>query len=108
MIQLTPEGDEWFETEEAPDLIINVEGNYDAVLTANENRLGTVWNAWETQWSGVVGSRVETVSQGNQTVTRAVQTVRSDLTRTGIQTSIVEQIDEESQGTRVIARPLIP
>ena len=30
------------------------------------------------------------------------------MTRTGIQTSIVEQIDEESQGTRVIARALIP
>ena len=108
LIQLSPEGDEWFETEEAPDLIINVEGNYDAVLTANENRLGTLWNAWETQWSGVIASRVETVNQGNRTVTRAVQTVRSDLTRTGIQTSLVEQIDEESQGTRVIARALIP
>ena len=108
LLQLSPEGDEWFETEEAPDLIINVDGNYDAVLTANENRLGTIWNAWETQWSGVISSRVSTGQEGNRIVTRAIQTVRSDLTRTGIQTSIVEQIDEESQGTRVIARALIP
>ena len=41
------------------------------------------------------------------TITRAIQTVRSDLTRTGIQTALVEQIDEESQGTRVISRAMI-
>ena len=37
-----------------PDLIINVEGNYDAVMQANANHLGTVWNSWETTWSGTV------------------------------------------------------
>ena len=55
-IELTPSGDEWFETEVAPDLIINVEGNFDTVLTANRNAIGTVWNSWETQWSGVVAT----------------------------------------------------
>ena len=28
-INLSPSGDEWFETEEVPALIINVEGNFD-------------------------------------------------------------------------------
>jgi hypothetical protein len=51
-ITLTPSGDEWFETEQAPDLIINVDGNFDAVTAAVVNQIGTVWNAWETQWSG--------------------------------------------------------
>lgn len=107
-IVLSPDSDEWFETETAPDLIINVDGNYDAVLAANENRLGTLWNAWETQWSGVIASGETRDRQGGNIIVRAVQTVRSDLSRTGIETSIVEQIDEESQGTRVIARALIP
>ena len=40
LIQLTPSGDEWFETEQAPTLVINVDGNYDAVLAANENQIG--------------------------------------------------------------------
>ena len=40
----------------APDLIINVEGNYDTVLAENRNSIGTVWNSWETQWSGVVST----------------------------------------------------
>ena len=107
-IDLDPQSDDWFETETAPDLIINVDGNFDAVRAANSNRLGTIWNSWETQWSGVIASRVQTRRSGNWVVTRAIQTVRSNLRRTGINTQIVEQIDEESQGTRVIARALIP
>ena len=39
---------------------------------------------------------------------RVTQTVRTDLTRTGLHTSVVENIEEESQGKRVIARALIP
>ena len=107
-VDLTPTGDEWFETETAPDLIINVDGNFDAVKASVGNRLGTVWNSWETQWSGTVATRTETRTSGNTLITRAIQTVRSDLRRTGIRTDVVEQIDEESQGTRVISRALIP
>ena len=107
-IDLDPQSDDWFETETAPDLIINVDGNFDAVRAANSNRLGTVWNSWETQWSGTIASRVQTTQQGNQVITRAIQTVRSNLKRSGINTQVVEQIDEESQGTRVISRALIP
>ena len=53
-IQLTPDSDNWFETETAPDLIINVDGNFSSVVNANRNNIGTLWNSWETQWSGVV------------------------------------------------------
>ena len=42
---------EWFETEVIPELVINVEGNFDAVLNANENQIGTVWDSWSTQWT---------------------------------------------------------
>ena len=52
-ITLTPSGDEWFETEQAPDLVINVDGNFDAVTASVVNQMGTIWNAWETQWSVV-------------------------------------------------------
>ena len=113
IIELTPSGDEWFETEVAPDLIINVEGNFDTVLAANRNSIGTVWNSWETQWSGVVGvSRrvgMETGGGGdNFLVERTIRTTRTDLRRTGLRTDVVENIEEESQGTRVISRALIP
>ena len=106
-ITLTPSGDEWFETEVAPALIVNVDGNFDTVLANNQNSIGTVWNAWETQWSGVVAWQSQT-TLWRQSIIRTVQTTRTDLARTGLQTSVVAQIDEESQGSRVISRALIP
>jgi hypothetical protein len=108
LIKLTPAGDEWFETEIAPELIINVEGNYDTVLAENRNSIGTVWNSWETQWSGVVSTSNSIFNRTREVVRRTVQTVRTDLTRTGLQTDVVEDIVEESQGFKIISRALIP
>ena len=88
----------------APDLIINVEGNFDTFTTENQDAIGTVWNAWQTVWSGVTGASTTRTGGGTRTVT----TSRTDLQRTGIQTEIVAQIDLESQGTKVIQRAFIP
>ena len=107
-IELSPSGDEWFETQIAPQLIINVEGNFDTFFAANKDKIGTVWNAWQTQWSGVVSRSDRRVSQGNGTVRRTITTTRTDLERKGIKTEVVAQIDEESQGSRVIATAIIP
>ena len=115
-IELNPATDEWFETETAPDLIINVEGNFDTFFNQNRNAIGTVWNAWQTQWSGVVGTRrqLNTENGGNfgrpgrVNVLRSINTVRTDQRRVGVRTDIVEKIDLESQGTKVIARAIIP
>ena len=54
VVTLDPTQDNWMETEIAPQLIVNTEGNYDAVRAAVGNNLGTVWNAWQTSWQGVV------------------------------------------------------
>ena len=72
-LKLSPEGDEWFETEEVPDLIINVEGNFDTIQNGlrNQGVLGTVWNAWQTQWSGVVGELHTPTSMLMMKVTRS-------------------------------------
>ena len=107
-ITLTPSGDEWFETEVAPDLIINVNGNYDTILAENINSIGTIYNAPETQWSGVVATSTTQSWIGNSLVERTIQTTRTDLKSVGLTTTVVENIDEESQGTRVISRALIP
>jgi len=110
LITLSPTGDEWFETETAPALIINVDGNFDSVLAANQNRIGTVWNAWETQWSGVVDTSgiINRWTAGRRQFGRVLQTTRTDLARVGLRSRVVEQIDEESQGTRVISRAMVP
>jgi len=54
VVSLDPTQDNWMETEIAPELVINREGNYDAVVAAIGNNMGVVWNSWQTTWSGTV------------------------------------------------------
>jgi hypothetical protein len=106
IISLSPDSDEWFETEVAPELIINVDGNFSAVTSANENQLGTVWNAWETQWSG---SSTRIISSGGeQDATTLRTTTTTQESRSGVRTEVVENVDRESLGLRVINRAVIP
>ena len=117
--KLTPSGDSWFETERAPDLIINKEGNFDTVLAENRNSLGTVWNAWQTQWTGFHATSTTKFKEKSWArarpqvpfrpiIERSVGTETGRRTRSGIETAIVTQIDYESLGDRIIARALIP
>ena len=117
---LTPEGDEWFEVNRLPDLIINREGNFDSVLAANRNAIGTVWNAWQTQWSGVTRrstrrfrdtsftSAASRSVPGRAVIRRTTTTRRTVQTRSGIRTSVVPRIDMESRGERIVSRAVIP
>ena len=112
-IDLDPFGDEWFETEMAPDLIVNVEGNFDTFYETNKDAIGTVWNSWETTWAGVVYNPILHTytgdDQGQAGIYRAfTQVITENQDRTGIQTNVVEQVDQESQGTKVIQTAFIP
>ncbi|MDP7367584.1 MAG: DUF4815 domain-containing protein, partial [Candidatus Pacebacteria bacterium] len=114
-VELNPSSDTWFETEVLPDLEVNEEGDYDAVLAQEANNLGTVWNSWQTQWSGVVETRVDNWVEGGTQfrpdrfdVTRTTETVRTDQTRTGVNTQVDLRIDRVSQGLRVVSQNAIP
>ena len=108
IISISPDSDEWFETEVAPELVINVEGNFDAVATSAENQLGTVWNSWETQWSGTTRSEERIDGGEGADSIRTILTTRQQQRRRGIRTEVVEQVDRESRGLRVINRAVIP
>ena len=118
-MKLTPEGDEWFETRRLPDLIINREGNFDSVLAANRNAIGTVWNAWQTQWTGITTSsssrfletswsRARSTVPYRPIIERTTSTTQTGQTRSGITTSVVPRINSESRGDRVVARAVVP
>ena len=107
-IELDPSGDEWFETEVAPDLIINVEGNFDTFTAANQEAVGTVWNAWETVWSGTTTAETEEFIMNEMTSITRTTTTTGEERRAGVQTSIVAQTDLESQGTKIIQRAFVP
>ena len=55
-IELTPPGDEWKETERAPELVINNQGGFDTLISGNPGlesvEIGTVWNEWQDMWAG--------------------------------------------------------
>ena len=62
---------------------------------------------WQTQWSGVVSQTTETTTiDFEEGISRktTVETTRTDLTRTGVIHKLVENIEEESLGNRVISR----
>ena len=115
-ITLSPSSDTWFETEVAPILVVNRNGDYDAVVAKERNNLGTIWNSWQTSWSGVVSTRGETQSRVTSkdeatvtsTGTRSINTVRTDKSRTGVTTSISLRVDRESQGLRTVSKAAIP
>ena len=133
-ITLTPSSDEWFEENFLPDITINRDGNFNAVLAATRGRLGTVWGATELTWTGrevsttqrVVNAASTLISSGRgvspgglnrrfeireRTLRNATfQTVTDTFTATrwGLQTSIAERVDTRLQADRQISNELIP
>jgi len=114
---LAPSGDEWFEVERLPALIINVEGNFDQMVAQLGNAIGTIWNSWETTWSGTSVSS-EVISQDSffngfnanitNTVTRVTTTTTQQQIRFGTQTEVVADIEYESIGDKLRSTAVIP
>lgn len=120
VMKLEPSSDEWFEVDRLPDLTVNVEGNFDTIVAQNRDALGTIWNAPVTEWTGELvnqrfgASRRETrfinlgQARGRAVLSRVLADEVGVQTRTGMETLVVEQIDIESAGDRVLATALIP
>ena len=107
-IRLIPDSDEWFETAVAPELVVNVDGNFDAVISAIKNQTGTIWNSWASQWSGVTESDGDFIRDQDGEIVRSQETVRTESGELTISTAAIAQIDRESQGSKVISRALVP
>jgi hypothetical protein len=64
---LNPWSDTWFSTHYRPDIIVNDESQYNAIVQKAEQSgiLGTVWNSWQTAFSSTrsMGSRMESLGQ---------------------------------------------
>jgi len=123
-VKLTPDTDIWQDTERLPDVRVNREGNFDAVMAENANSLGTVWNSWQTTWVGepsAVSTEVQSTSNGSWsgdplqggewvagiTVSREITETPEIQTRTGVTTTVVEDF-VETRNDRVVSMSLIP
>ena len=114
---LDPTGDEWFEVNRLPALIIDQMGNFDQLVAQVGNAMGTIWNAWQTTWSGVTDVQRESAGsntfwRGNtlirETFTRTTTTTTHQQNRTGVNTQVLVDMDYESQGDKLRSTAVIP
>jgi len=114
-IELTPSSDEWKSTERRPDVITNFDNNLDQLINVfNENEaLGTIWNEWETNWTG--RSRVgrsqgvtnNTGSGGAYIRTDFIQKT-GERTRDGIRLNVDSNAVETDLGDRIVDVSFVP
>ncbi len=120
-VALTPDSDEWKETERSPELVINNTGGFDTLVSGLGNEalngveIGTVWNEWQDSWSGQPIDQQSRDVSGNQRSGRRVfrrtevTTVQQvNQTRSGIRQRLVPQVVRNSIGDRVISVAFVP
>ena len=127
-LKLSPESDEWKETDVRPDVIVDDEGIYDQFVAMAEESgiLGTVWNEWETNWFGVQSNTTGAGGRGwaedfenrrgdgrrrGQRVVNTVittDTTTSSQTRSGLTTSVVPELQTTDLGSKVVEINFVP
>ena len=71
-IDLDPPVDEWKETRQAPELVVNIDGSFDNLARARglnntstqEIPVGTEWNEWQDQWTGNTRTSTNWIKNG--------------------------------------------
>src|SRR6056300_21199 len=136
-LELSPEGDEWKETDVRPNVIIDDSSAYEqfAKLTEETGILGTVWNEWETNWTGVEVD-VDTTTTGGgtrarqggffdrelvewfdfaqienlpgQTSTITSTTTTQNQSRSGLRTDLAFDTVQRTDGKRVVEINFVP
>jgi len=117
---LTPDNDEWMDTETQPELRVSIPNIFDTLSdlraggAAVDLNLGTIWNNWNDTWTGArtdTGNFSSTTqrwssgrSSGTLRTTSVSQTERVDRTRTGIRSALIPGgVQETSFGSRVVS-----
>src|SRR6056300_759122 len=120
-ITLDPPGDEWKETERAPELVVNNVGGFDTLVSnlgneaLNGFEIGTIWNEWQDNWTGRPIDIATRDTSGNQRAgrrlfrtTEITSTQQVQQTRTGIRQTIVPQTVRNSIGDRIVSVAFVP
>ena len=127
-MKLSPESDNWKDTETRPQVVIDQEGIYDSFsqLADAAGVTGTVWNEWQTAWSGVVPGSTSTSStnwmdpsftsaasmsvpgRAIVTTTTTIGTTQTNSIRDGIRTEVVPDTVTTDLGDRVVEVNFIP
>lgn len=102
-IEISPSSDEFKDTSRRPNVIVDQEGVYDAMLgiIQETDALGTVWNEWQTNWSGST-TNVTRTSSGRRRDTTTTTVTTSGQSRRGIETAVVPDTINTNIGDRVV------
>lgn len=125
-VNLDPPFDQWKDTKQLPDLLINREGNFDSMARVSRS-FGTVWNEWQEHWTGTpVTNREVTrkiIERGEnppdaghrqawpalrETITRTTTTQTGSKTRSGVRLRVIPRIITQNLGDRVVNVAWIP
>lgn len=115
-ILLTPASDEWFDTQQAPDRIIESDDGLADSLAALNGQV--IWNDWQTTWTGtqfVTGSTSRRIGRQRRDgrvrdileVSRLIGQEQGQV-RTGTQFSVENTVNTQSLGDRIIDTSVIP
>ena len=107
-IELDPFGDDWFETEVRPAIVISVAHDFDFAAAIPDNVLGSMWNSWQSQWAGVVEvNQVRPDDQGSQNrFSRSIEVARNQ--GEAPTTLAIANMERVSNGGRVVTKGVRP
>jgi hypothetical protein len=102
-IEMSPSSDEWIDTTRRPDLVVDQEGVYDAMMAIIDetDAVGTNWNSWTTNWTGSTSS-TSTTRSGRALITTTTTKTTKKQSRKGIETYVVPDTIETNIGDRVV------
>ena len=107
---LTPTSDEWRDIDRRPEVVINNDGEFDAMMKNLEPQVGTNWGDWSTNWSGNLtrgpfdgSDRRNVFETGSSTRTGVKQTIEVITSRFSVGDRIVEVNFIPFMRTRLVA-----
>ena len=110
-IELSPSTDEWKDTTRRPDVTVNQDGVFDAMMSIIDelDAVGTQWNEWQTNWTGIDSNSIAIAfgdgsgrGWGNRSGTQTTTITTTGQSRRGIETFVSPQSIETNIGDRVV------
>jgi hypothetical protein len=108
-VTISPATDDWKDTNRKPDVVFTQNSLYDAMLPLiDQSSIGTVWNEWETHWTGVSGSAEDRNAVPEWIGNTLTRFTHQDQTRSGISNVLTETNEVTDMGDRVVSVDLAP
>jgi hypothetical protein len=121
-VDLSPSSDEWRDVSRRPAVTIDNSGVTNAMLEQlNESTsFGTVWNNWQTQWTGTQVQRGNWIrntsfatfaadgNRGRRQSRTITSTTTENQTRVGTTTALAWSTQVETQGDRIVSIDIAP